>query len=166
MTDTLPFQPWMTHPATRAVMAALDAAGGAGCARFVGGCVRNALLKKPVADIDIATTLTPDAVTKALEAAGLKAMPTGIEHGTVTAVAQGRPYEITTLRRDVETDGRRAVVAFTTDWAAASPTRMRAASSSWATPKPASARTRCASCASSASSPGTGAGSPMRRGWL
>ena len=117
MTDMLPFQPWMTHPATRAVMAALEAAGGAGCARFVGGCVRNALLKQPVADIDIATTLTPDAVTRALTAAGLKAVPTGIEHGTVTAVASGRPFEITTLRRDVETDGRRAVVAFTTDWA-------------------------------------------------
>ena len=107
----------MTHPATLAVIAALEAAGGAGCARFVGGCVRNALLKCEVADIDIATPLTPDAVTKALAAAGLKAVPTGIDHGTVTAVAQGRPFEITTLRRDVETDGRRAVVVFTTDWA-------------------------------------------------
>jgi poly(A) polymerase len=107
----------MTHPATRAVIAALEAAGGAGCARFVGGCVRNAVLKRPVDDIDIATTLTPEAVTKALTDAGLKAVPTGIDHGTVTAVAQGRPFEITTLRRDVETDGRRAVVAFTTDWA-------------------------------------------------
>jgi poly(A) polymerase len=116
MTELLS-QPWMTHPATRAVIAALEAAGGEGCARFVGGCVRNALLKRPVADIDIATPLTPDEVTRALVAAGLKAVPTGIEHGTVTAVAQGRPFEITTLRRDVETDGRRAVVAFTTDWA-------------------------------------------------
>ncbi|HEY1750574.1 MAG TPA: CCA tRNA nucleotidyltransferase [Caulobacteraceae bacterium] len=116
MTETLPTQPWMTHPATQAVIAALEAAGGAGCARFVGGCVRNALMRRPVADIDIATTLTPDAVTEALAAAGLKAVPTGVEHGTVTAVARGRPYEITTLRRDVETDGRRAVVAFTTDW--------------------------------------------------
>jgi poly(A) polymerase len=107
----------MTHPATRAVIAALEAAGGAGCARFVGGCVRNAVLKRPVDDIDIATTLTPEAVIKALTDAGLKAVPTGIDHGTVTAVAQGRPFEITTLRRDVETDGRRAVVAFTTDWA-------------------------------------------------
>jgi poly(A) polymerase len=117
MIESLGAQPWMTHPATRAVIAALEAAGGAGCARFVGGCVRNAILKQPIADIDIATPLTPDAVSKALTDAGLKAVPTGIDHGTVTAVAQGKPFEITTLRRDVETDGRRAVVAYTTDWA-------------------------------------------------
>ncbi len=117
MIESLGALPWMTHPATRAVIAALEAAGGPGCARFVGGCVRNALLKQPVADIDIATTLTPDVVSKALTDAGLKAIPTGIDHGTITAIAQSRPFEITTLRRDVETDGRRAVVAFTTDWA-------------------------------------------------
>ena len=117
MTDTLPPQPWMTDPATVEVMAALAAAGGADCARFVGGCVRNTLMARPVTDIDIATTLTPDEVTAALRAAGLKAVPTGAAHGTITAVAQGRPFEITTLRRDVETDGRRAVVAFTDDWA-------------------------------------------------
>jgi poly(A) polymerase len=117
MIESLGSPAWMTSAPTRAVIAALEAAGGPGCARFVGGCVRNALLKRPVDDIDIATTLTPDAVTEALKAAGLKAIPTGVDHGTVTAVAQGRPYEITTLRRDVETDGRRAVVAFTTDWA-------------------------------------------------
>src|SRR5579862_7309671 len=117
MTETLPTQPWLSHPATRAVIAALEAAGGEGCARFVGGCVRNALLRAPVSDIDIATTLTPDVVIKALAEARLKSVPTGIEHGTVTAIAQGRPFEVTTLRRDVETDGRRAVVAFTTDWA-------------------------------------------------
>jgi poly(A) polymerase len=116
MAEVLPAQPWMIDPATRAVMAALERAGGADCARFVGGCVRNALLGAPVADIDIATTLTPPAVTRALTDAGLKAVPTGIDHGTITAVAYGRPFEITTLRRDVETDGRRAVVAFTTDW--------------------------------------------------
>jgi poly(A) polymerase len=105
--------PWMTAPQTRAVLAAL----GEGKARFVGGVVRNALLGIDVSDIDIATPLTPDEVTKRLEAAGLKAVPTGIEHGTVTAVANGKPFEITTLRRDVETDGRRAVVAFSSDWA-------------------------------------------------
>jgi len=110
-------QPWMSHPATLAVMEALSRAAGPDGARFVGGCVRNALTGKPVADIDIATVLTPDAVIKALEAAGLKAIPTGLAHGTITAVAKGRPFEITTLRRDVETDGRRAVVAFTDDWA-------------------------------------------------
>jgi poly(A) polymerase len=107
----------MTHPATAAVLDALAAAGGEDAARFVGGCVRNALITAPVADIDIATTLTPPNVIKALEAAGLRAIPTGIEHGTITALAQGQTFEITTLRRDVETDGRRAVVAFTDDWA-------------------------------------------------
>jgi poly(A) polymerase len=105
--------PWMTAPETRAVIAAL----GEGNARFVGGVVRNALLGLDVSDIDIATPLAPDEVTRRLQAAGIKAVPTGIEHGTVTAVADGEPFEITTLRRDVETDGRRAVVAFSTDWA-------------------------------------------------
>ena len=104
--------PWMTAPETVAV---LNALGGEG--RFVGGAVRNALLRKPVADIDIATPLTPDEVTKRLKAAGLGAIPTGIDHGTVTAIADGKPIEVTTLRRDVTTDGRRATVAFTTDWA-------------------------------------------------
>ncbi len=103
----------MTAPETRAVMAAL----GEGNACFVGGSVRNALLEKPVGDIDIATPLKPDEVVRRLEAAGLKAVPTGIEHGTITAIAHGMPFEITTLRRDVETDGRRAVVAFGDDWA-------------------------------------------------
>ena len=103
---------WMTAPETRAV---LDALGGQG--RFVGGAVRNALLGKPVADIDIATPLLPDDVTARLKKAGLGAVPTGIEHGTVTAVSNGKTFEVTTLRRDVATDGRRAVVAFTTDWA-------------------------------------------------
>jgi poly(A) polymerase len=113
----LPIQPWMTHPATAAVMAALTEGGGKDCARFVGGCVRDALLRRSVNDIDIATTLEPPRVIAALEAAGIAAVPTGIAHGTVTAVALGRPFEITTLRRDVETDGRHAVVAFTDDWA-------------------------------------------------
>ncbi len=119
MTDaiaTLPSQPWMRAPETRAVMAALETAGGDGCARFVGGCVRDALMRRPVGDIDIVTVLTPDQVIAAVAAAGLKAVPTGLDHGTVTAVSGGKPFEITTLRRDVETDGRRAVVAFTTDW--------------------------------------------------
>ena len=116
MTETLGQRPWMTTPATVAVLDALEAAGGPDCARFVGGCVRNALLGRPIDDIDIATTLTPDQVIRALGAARLKAVPTGIEHGTVTAVSGSRPYEITTLRRDVTTDGRRAVVAFTDDW--------------------------------------------------
>ena len=106
----------MELSATRAVMEALEARGYAGCARFVGGCVRNTLLGQPIDDIDIATTLTPDQVTEALATAGIKSVPTGVDHGTVTAVSEGRPYEITTLRRDVSTDGRRAVVAFTQNW--------------------------------------------------
>jgi poly(A) polymerase len=110
-------QPWLTAPATRAVMAALEAAGGPGCARFVGGCVRNALIGAPVADVDIATTLKPEETDRAIRAAGLKAVPTGIAHGTVTAVSERQPFEITTLRRDVSTDGRNAAVAFTDDWA-------------------------------------------------
>ena len=85
--------------------------------RIVGGAVRNALLGEPNADVDFATTLEPDAVVEALEAAKIKPVPTGIAHGTVTAVVKGKPYEITSLRRDVETDGRRAVVAYSTDWA-------------------------------------------------
>lgn len=110
-------QPWLTATATRAVMAALEAAGGPGCARFVGGCVRNALIGAPVADIDIATTLKPEETDRAIRAAGLKAVPTGMAHGTVTAVSERQPFEITTLRRDVSTDGRNATVAFTDDWA-------------------------------------------------
>ena len=109
-------QPWLKAQPTQAVMAALQAAGGQDCARFVGGCVRNALTGHPIDDVDIATRLHPDQVIAAIEAAGLKAVPTGVAHGTVTAVSSGEPFEITTLRRDVETDGRRAVVAFTDDW--------------------------------------------------
>ena len=110
-------EPWLTAPETRRVLAALEAAGGPGAACFVGGCVRNALLGEPVDDLDLATPLKPEAAMGALRAAGLKVVPTGVDHGTVTAVSGGRPYEVTTLRRDVETDGRRAVVAFTEDWA-------------------------------------------------
>ena len=114
MSESIGQRPWMTAAAP--VMDALEAAGGGDCARYVGGCVRNTLLGKPVSDIDIATRLTPEAVIVALKAAGLKAVPTGVEHGTVTAISDSKPYEITTLRRDVATDGRRAVVAFTDDW--------------------------------------------------
>jgi len=117
VTARLQNQPWLTASSTRAVMAALEAAGGPGCARFVGGCVRNALIGQPVADVDIATTLTPEDADRAIRLAGLKSVPTGIAHGTVTAVAERTPFEITTLRRDVSTDGRNATVAFTDDWA-------------------------------------------------
>jgi poly(A) polymerase len=117
VTGRLGNEPWLTAPATRAVIAALEAAGGPGCARFVGGCVRNALIGAPVADVDIATTLKPEETDRAIRAAGLKAVPTGMAHGTVTAVSERQPFEITTLRRDVSTDGRNATVAFTDDWA-------------------------------------------------
>jgi len=114
---TLADQPWLTRPSTRAVITALEAAGGEGCVRFVGGCVRNSLMGQPIDDIDLATRLTPEVAMAALKAAGLKVVPTGLAHGTVTAVSKGAPYEITTLRRDVSTDGRNATVAFTEDWA-------------------------------------------------
>ncbi len=107
-------QPWMTAPETRAVIEALRA-GGAD-ARFVGGCVRDTWLKRAVKDIDLATHATPESVLTILEEAGIRAIPTGIAHGTVTAVIGRHHYEITTLRRDVETFGRRARVEFTDDW--------------------------------------------------
>ena len=116
MSETLGQRPWMTALETVAVLDALEAAGGADCARYVGGCVRNTLLSQPVSDIDIATRLSPNQVIGALKAAKLKAVPTGVEHGTVTAVSGGKPFEITTLRRDVAADGRRAVVAFSDNW--------------------------------------------------
>jgi len=111
-------QPWMTEPATLAVLGAL-AAGGAE-ARFVGGAVRDALLGRPIGDIDIATPATPERVIGLLEKRGIKVVPTGLAHGTVTAIAGTPPrhFEITTLRRDVETYGRHARVAFDADWAA------------------------------------------------
>ena len=109
--------PWLTQRGTQAVMAALETARPGG-SRFVGGCVRNVFRGTTHIDddIDIASQLEPPAVIAALEAAGIRALPTGIEHGTITAIFDSRPFEITTLRRDVETDGRRAVVAFTEDW--------------------------------------------------
>lgn len=99
---------WIEAAHSRTVMQAL---GGQGY--FVGGCVRNALLGAPVADVDIATPLPPDAVLERLQSHSVKAIPTGLKHGTITAVHQGVPVEITTFRTDVETDGRHATVAFT-----------------------------------------------------
>ena len=105
--------PWVEDTDAQAVCAALTAAGYR--ALFVGGCVRNALLGEPVSDYDIATDALPETVTNIAEKAGLKVVPTGIEHGTVTVVSGGTPHEVTTFRRDIKTDGRRAVVAFSTD---------------------------------------------------
>ncbi len=115
MSISISHAPWLNAPETRAVIAALEAAR-AGGARFVGGCVRNTLLGQPVDDIDIATPLLPEAVIAAAKAAGLQAIPTGVEHGTITVISNHKPFEVTTLRRDVETDGRRATVAFTEAW--------------------------------------------------
>ena len=106
----------MASSQTKAIMKALEGDSADPTALFVGGCVRNALINRPVDDIDIATLWTPPEVTKKLTAAGIKAVPTGIDHGTITAVTDGKHFEITTLRRDVSTDGRRAVVAFTKNW--------------------------------------------------
>jgi len=104
---------------TRGVARILKALGSKqGLTRYVGGAVRDDLLGLPVSDIDFATRLRPEEVIARLEAAHIKAVPTGIEHGTITAVADGQPAEVTTLRADVATDGRRATVAFTDDWMA------------------------------------------------
>jgi poly(A) polymerase len=95
----------------------LDALGAdEGLTRYVGGAVRDDLLGLPVSDVDLATRIEPHEAVRRLEDARIKAVPTGIEHGTITAVSDGHPFEITTLRRDVSTDGRRATVAFTDDW--------------------------------------------------
>ncbi|MDB5696045.1 MAG: tRNA nucleotidyltransferase [Sphingomonas bacterium] len=107
---TLPPAPWRD----RAGLAELI--GVLGDARYVGGAVRDTLLGLPVSDVDLATSLEPPEVVRRLEIAGIRAVPTGIAHGTVTAVSQGTVVEVTTLRRDVATDGRHAVVAYTDNW--------------------------------------------------
>jgi poly(A) polymerase len=112
--DTIALPERMRDPSTLRLFAALKAGGVE--ARFVGGCVRNAVLGREIDDIDMAVSALPEAVMHALNAAKIKTVPTGLKHGTVTAIVEGRPYELTTLRRDVETDGRHAVVAFTDDW--------------------------------------------------
>jgi poly(A) polymerase len=107
MAVTLPDAPWRSLAGLDALVGALDRE-----ARYVGGAVRDTLLGGDVQDVDIATPLRPEAVMQRLRGAGIKAVPTGIAHGTVTAVLEGGHVEITTLRRDVSTDGRRAAVAF------------------------------------------------------
>ena len=115
MTTAITHAPWLKAPETRALIGALEAARPGG-SRFVGGCVRNTLMGVGVDDIDIATQLTPDQVGAVARQAGFAAHPTGIEHGTMTVVVNHAPFEVTTLRRDVTTDGRRATVAFTESW--------------------------------------------------
>jgi tRNA nucleotidyltransferase/poly(A) polymerase len=108
--------PWLSARAVRAIFAAIGRDGDE--IRIVGGAVRNAFLGVPVVEVDFATTATPDVVAARAEAAGFKVVPTGVEHGTLTVVADGRGYEVTTLREDIETDGRRAIVRFGRDWVA------------------------------------------------
>ena len=106
--------PWLTSGPAARVLGLLNGDGEE--ARVVGGAVRNALLKIPTGDIDIATTALPDEVVRRAKAAGIKSVPTGIEHGTVTLVVDAHPFEVTTLREDAETFGRKARVAFGRDW--------------------------------------------------
>jgi poly(A) polymerase len=108
--------PFLADPLVRQVLTLLSGEGEE--ARVVGGAVRNSLLDLPVADIDIATTALPDIVMARAQAAGLKTAPTGVEHGTVTVIGHRHVVEVTTLREDIETDGRRAVVRFGRDWQA------------------------------------------------
>ena len=110
----LPDAPWRSRGGMERLLAALGAHQGE--TRFVGGCVRDTLLGLPVSDVDLATRLQPEEVIERLERARIKAVPTGIAHGTVTAILSTGPVEVTTLRRDVSTDGRRATIAYTSDW--------------------------------------------------
>jgi poly(A) polymerase len=107
---------WLADETTRSLVAALETGARAPEMRFVGGCVRNTLLGLAAGDIDISTVHPPQRVMALAERAGLKAVPTGIEHGTVTVIAHGKPFEVTTLRRDVKAHGRHADVQFTDDW--------------------------------------------------
>ena len=108
--------PWLDEPDLQTLLSVLNADGEQ--ARIAGGAVRNALLGEPVADVDIATTNLPDETVRRAESAGFKTVPTGAEHGTITVISGGKPFEVTTLRADVETDGRHAKVVFGRDWKA------------------------------------------------
>ncbi|MEN9896185.1 MAG: hypothetical protein RIR97_2037, partial [Pseudomonadota bacterium] len=105
---------WFKDPKLKRIFTVLTADGGD--VRVVGGAVRNSLLGEPVADVDLATTLLPETVIALANKAGIKSVPTGLAHGTVTLVLEGKPFEVTTLRRDAATDGRHAEVVFSTDW--------------------------------------------------
>lgn len=109
-------QDWPSFTAARRIFDVLAQEGGE--ARFVGGCVRDAILNRPLGDMDMACTHPPEKTLALLEAAGIRVIPTGLAHGTVTALINGVTFEITTLREDVETDGRHAIVRYTDDWRA------------------------------------------------
>jgi poly(A) polymerase len=183
----LPAADWQKRRGMPRLLRTLGA--GKGETRFVGGCVRDTLLGLEVSDVDLATRLPPQEVMKRLERAGIKAVPTGLAHGTVTAVINGAPVEVTTLRRDVATDGRRATIAYTEDWREDAarrdftinalmadpasgqvhdyfgglPTSRRGACGASATRWGGSPRTICASFASSASRRGSGLERPTGR---
>ncbi len=114
MSRSLAGAPWLEEPALQKLLAALSADGEE--ARIAGGAVRNALLGEPIADVDIATTNRPETTAWHAAVLGFRAVPTGEEHGTITVVADGKTYEVTTLRADIATDGRRATVQFGRDW--------------------------------------------------
>ncbi len=116
MSATISGAGWLNDPQLQKLLAVLNADGEE--ARIAGGAVRNVLLGESVADVDIATTNLPDETVRRAEAAGFKTVPTGAEHGTITVISGGKPFEVTTLRADVETDGRRAKVLFGRDWKA------------------------------------------------
>ncbi|MEP3524817.1 MAG: CCA tRNA nucleotidyltransferase [Hyphomicrobiales bacterium] len=105
---------WLDEPALKTLLTVLNAEGEE--TRIIGGAVRDALLGEEIGDIDCATTATPDKVTKMAEASGFKVVPTGIDHGTVTVIVESKPFEVTTLREDIKTDGRHAIVEFGRDW--------------------------------------------------
>ena len=116
MTDFIIRDTWLNEPRLQELMRVIAEAGGD--VRVAGGAVRNSLLGVPISDVDLATTMLPDDLMHVCKAAGFGVHPTGIDHGTVTVVNKGQPFEVTTLRLDVETDGRRAVIAFTENWEA------------------------------------------------
>src|SRR5947208_6632458 len=107
---------WLRDEGVQRIFTTLSRGGAE--VRIIGGAVRNALMRVPVVDIDFATTATPDEVKRLAETAHLKVVPTGVEHGTLTLVQHGRPFEVTTLREDIATDGRHATVRFGNDWTA------------------------------------------------
>src|SRR5690348_8480478 len=107
--------PWLRSGPAKRVLTLLNGNGEE--ARVVGGAIRNALMNMPTGDVDIATTALPNEVIRRARAAGIKSVPTGVEHGTVTLVIEAQPFEVTTLREDTETFGRKAKVAFGRDWA-------------------------------------------------
>ncbi len=150
---------FLDAPAVAAVLAALPGA------RAVGGCVRDALAGRPATDVDVAAPLPPEDIAARLRAAGLKVFATGLDHGTVTAVLDHAPVEVTALRRDVLTDGRHALVEWTTDWREDAARRDFTINAMSLTPDAASPRTISARCGSSGSRRGMARARRTPRRW-